>query len=69
MHTCKYGKVKPQTNAEFWENKRLGNVKRDRKNIKELNNGGWRVLVVWECWTKNLPLLRRKLFTFLNERD
>ncbi len=67
MHTCKYGIVKPRTNAEFWENKRLGNVKRDRKNIRELKKNGWQVLVVWECWTKNLPLLRRKLSAFLSE--
>ena len=67
MHTCKYGRVKPRTNAEFWENKRLGNVKRDRKNIRELKKNGWRVLIVWECWTKNLPLLRKKLSTFLIE--
>lgn len=67
MHTCKYGMVKPRTNAEFWENKRLGNVKRDRKNIRELKKNGWQVLIVWECWTKNLPLLRKKLSTFLIE--
>jgi DNA mismatch endonuclease, patch repair protein len=67
MHTCKYGLVKPRTNAEFWENKRLGNVKRDRKNIRELKKNGWKVLIVWECWTKNLPLLRRKLSAFLVE--
>lgn len=65
MHTCKYGIVKPRTNAEFWENKRLGNVKRDRKNIRELKKMGWQVLVVWECWTKNIPLLRKKLSAFL----
>jgi DNA mismatch endonuclease, patch repair protein len=67
MHTCKYGIVKPRTNAEFWENKRLGNVKRDRKNIRELKKNGWQVLIVWECWTKNIPLLRRKLSAFLIE--
>ena len=63
MHTCKYGIVKPRTNAEFWENKRLGNVKRDRKNIRELKKNGWRVLIVWECLDKNLPrLLNKKTF-------
>ena len=67
MHTCKYGIVKPRTNAEFWENKRLGNVKRDRKNIRELKKNDWRVLIVWECWTKNITLLRRKLSAFLIE--
>jgi DNA mismatch endonuclease (patch repair protein) len=67
MHTCKYGKVKPRTNAEFWENKRLGNVVRDKKNIREVKKSGWRVLIIWECWTKNLPLLEKKLSTFLIE--
>ncbi len=65
MHTCKYGIVKPRTNAEFWEKKRLGNVKRDRKNIRELKKSGWQVLIIWECWTKNIPLLKRKLSSFL----
>jgi DNA mismatch endonuclease (patch repair protein) len=69
MHTCKYGRVTPRTNAKFWENKRLGNVKRDRKSIRELKNDGWRVLVVWECWTKNLPLLSKKLSAFLIEQN
>ena len=67
MHTCKYGRVKPRTNAEFWENKRLGNVKRDIKNIRELKKNGWQVLIVWECWTKNLPLLKKKLSSFMIE--
>jgi DNA mismatch endonuclease, patch repair protein len=67
MHTCKYGIVKPRTNPEFWENKRLGNVKRDRKNIRELKKNGWQVLIVWECWTKDIPLLQRKLSAFLAE--
>jgi DNA mismatch endonuclease (patch repair protein) len=67
MHTCKYGIVKPRTNAEFWENKRLGNAERDRKNIRELKKNGWQVLIVWECWTKNIPLLKSKLASFLVE--
>ena len=65
MHTCKYGIVKPRTNAEFWENKRLGNVRRDHKNKRELRKQSWQVLIVWECWTKNIPLLIKKLSAFL----
>lgn len=69
MHTCKYGRVKPKTNAEFWENKRLGSVLLDRKNIRALRRSGWKVLIVWECWTRNnIPLLRKKLETFLIEQ-
>ena len=52
MHRCRYGRVTPKTNAEFWQQKRMGNVERDRRNVRELRRAGWSVLVVWECWTK-----------------
>jgi DNA mismatch endonuclease (patch repair protein) len=52
MHNCRYGRVKPSTNTEFWETKRLSNVTRDKKNLLALKNAGWQVLTIWECWTK-----------------
>lgn len=52
MHRCRYGRVTPKTNAEFWQQKRMGNVERDRRNMRELRQAGWSVLVIWECWTK-----------------
>jgi len=52
MHACKYGKVTPATNADFWLKKRLSNVKRDRHNLSLLRKAGWKVLTVWECETK-----------------
>jgi DNA mismatch endonuclease (patch repair protein) len=69
MHDCSYGKVTPKTNAEFWQNKRLGNIERDKKNIEILTKDGWDVLVIWECMTKprninNLPVI---LENFLSE--
>jgi DNA mismatch endonuclease (patch repair protein) len=66
MHNCKYGRVKPQTNAEFWQNKRLGNVGRDRKNLSLLKKDGWKVLVVWECWIKNPQSLTNRIIKFLD---
>lgn len=51
-HRCRYGRVKPATNAEFWNAKRQSNVERDRRNRKLLKADGWQILVVWECWTK-----------------
>lgn len=67
MHRCKYGKVKPQTNTEFWQNKRIGNVERDKKNLAVLKEDGWKVLVVWECWTRNPAALRNRISKFLEE--
>jgi DNA mismatch endonuclease (patch repair protein) len=65
MHTCRYGSVTPKTNAKFWQNKRSGNVARDRKVLKYLRTSGWQVLTVWECETKDLPILRERLQKFL----
>jgi DNA mismatch endonuclease (patch repair protein) len=49
---CKYFKF-PETRTEWWTEKLLGNRKRDQKHQKELEEMGWRVLVVWECEVRN----------------
>ncbi len=51
-HNCRYGRVKPATNTDFWRQKRLQNQQRDRRQKKALQADGWDVLVVWECWTR-----------------
>lgn len=65
MHRCRFGRVIPVTNAKFWSVKRLGNVQRDRKNLRALKSAGWRVLTLWECWTKNPEVLLRRVESFL----
>ena len=65
-HTCKYGRVVPKTNAEFWQEKRLSNQTRDASNIKALKSLGWKVLVIWECQTKKLLSIATKLNLFLS---
>jgi DNA mismatch endonuclease (patch repair protein) len=67
MHRCRYGRVVPKTNTEFWQNKRQGNVDRDRRNLRQLRRDGWSVLVIWECWTKDEQKLKSKLTTFLSK--
>src|ERR1051326_5213886 len=57
MHHCKYGKVTPATNVGFWKEKRLANVQRDQRNIRTLTAAGWKVLIVWECETRNIKKL------------
>ena len=49
---CRLAKM-PQSNDTFWRKKLEGNRERDQKNIRQLVELGWRVLVVWECSTKN----------------
>ncbi len=48
---CRYAAV-PATRKEWWEKKFAGNVDRDSRTIRQLEEMGWRVLVVWECELK-----------------
>lgn len=63
-HSCRRGK-RPATNTEFWDTKLQRNVERDRANYKKLKSQGWRVVVVWECETKDLD--GHKLLNILEE--
>jgi DNA mismatch endonuclease (patch repair protein) len=66
MHECRYGSVVPATNAKFWRTKRLSNVERDGRNLKALRRAGWRVMIVWECETKRLATLTKRIERFLS---
>lgn len=68
MHNCRYGRVIPATNAEFWRIKRLSNAHRDRRNLRVLKREGWRVMIVWECETKDSQRLAKRLKRFLKSQ-
>src|SRR5215470_8169365 len=53
MHGCRYGKVTPATNADFWLKKRIGNTERDKRNLEALRKLGWKSLILWECETRD----------------
>jgi DNA mismatch endonuclease (patch repair protein) len=65
MHNCRFGSVTPVTNARFWETKRIGNVRRDKRNVNLLRNGGWSVLTIWECQTSGKDAVAKLLRKFL----
>ena len=67
MHNCRWGRVTPATNAEFWQAKRKGNCDRDEKALKALKEAGWQTHVVWECETKAHEELKRSLTAFLGK--
>jgi len=49
---CKYF-VFPKDNADYWKNKILGNVERDKRNYNTLMAAGWKVIIIWECQLKH----------------
>lgn len=58
-HHCRLGRPMPSTHCSYWIPKLQGNAERDRRNRKRLMKDGWKVLVVWECWTKKRDLVDR----------
>ena len=65
VHTSCSHFTLPKTNSEFWMEKLKQNVERDERNIKRLEEMGWKALVVWECETKHPEKLLEKLQVFL----
>lgn len=56
----------PKSRRDFWETKLTGNVERDRRNDGELRTLGWAVAVIWECETREVLTLGRRLHEILS---
>ncbi|MEW6128861.1 MAG: DNA mismatch endonuclease Vsr [Acidobacteriota bacterium] len=52
---------KPTSNNDYWDQKLLENVRRDRRKVAALKKLDWRVILVWECETKDTEKLKKKL--------
>ena len=66
QHDCQDGRV-PSSNRSYWQAKLARNVERDIQVRQELERLGWRVLIVWECETKNEEKLRDLIMSFLGQ--
>jgi len=56
---------RPSTNVVFWNKKINGTIERDKQNIQNLENLGWKTLILWTCEIKNHDVLKRKLTSFM----
>ena len=61
---CRYAYL-PKTRVRFWNDKFRGNVARDRRNEAALREIGWRVLVIWECETRDREHVKKQLLSYL----
>lgn len=57
----------PQTRPEFWRAKFQATVQRDIRQRAALEASGWRVAVIWECETRNVEKLYKRLASVLPE--
>lgn len=65
---CKYASS-PKTRVRFWQDKFEGNVVRDRRNEEALYELGWRVMVIWECETRDREAVAERIVEFLRGGD
>ena len=65
---CRYAYT-PKTRVRFWQDKFESNVVRDSRNETALHELGWRVLVIWECETKDLGAVEDRIKEFLAVPD
>lgn len=63
---CKIARM-PKSRVEFWQAKLEGNRDRDARNVKALNDAGWRVLVLWECGLRDREGTATILKSFLSD--
>lgn len=66
-HDCRYGRL-PKSNVPFWQEKIIKNQARDARNVADLQESGWKVLVLWQCQTKDPAALKKLLTAFLGRR-
>lgn len=62
---CKFA-YSPKTRIDFWQQKFLENIDRDVQVKLSLEKAGWRILVIWECQTKNIDRLRAHISNSFN---
>ena len=68
-HDCRYGRVTPKQNAQFWAAKRSATVVRDASNHQALRELGWAVEVIWECELRASATALSDLIAGLRQRD
>jgi DNA mismatch endonuclease, patch repair protein len=57
---CRYA-YNPKSNADFWQGKFQKNKERDRRSLSDLAKHGWNALVIWECETRDVKILRARI--------
>lgn len=63
---CKYAYT-PKSRIEFWAKKFASNIACDGRQEAALKALGWRVLVIWECETKDELAVEHKLAVIRRE--
>ncbi len=67
-HGCSKGRL-PKSRLDYWQPKLDENMRRDRIKQEQLEEMGWRVLVVWQCEIADIDILAKRLQYFVDESE
>ena len=65
---CRFA-YNPKSKKKFWNEKFESNKKRDQMNKNKLEAGGWKVIVIWECETKDETLMTSKFTELIKKKS
>lgn len=57
----------PETNRDYWKAKLQRNVGRDAVQIRQLEEMGWYVIILWECEISSKSKRKERLISLVNE--
>jgi DNA mismatch endonuclease (patch repair protein) len=67
QHGCALTRL-PKSNLDYWLPKLKRNQQRDKVTRSAMRRDGWKILVVWECQSRNQAITKR-LVDFLEGRS
>lgn len=65
-HECRKGRL-PKSRVDYWRAKITRNHRRDERAVAELEAGGWRCLIIWECEVRDVDKIANRLTAFLED--
>lgn len=66
QHECQRGARSPKANQAYWLAKLQRNRERDAAHEAMLRELGWRIMVIWECQTRDQDGLAKQITAFLS---
>ena len=65
-HNCSRGAREPKTNTDYWRQKIQRNRARDANAVDDLVKAHWKVMIIWECQTRDLHALKESIARFMD---
>ncbi len=57
----------PKSNVNYWIKKLDGNKQRDINSYRSLEELGWKIVIIWECETKDVEKLKNLVKERIND--